>query len=118
MPQRVPEQSVIEAWSGLRLPRRCEPLARVDIGVAGRSPATPGRSRVRSKASARAAVRLIPCGHARTTNSSRVKSDPMKAVFEGRITRRQALVAIGSVGAVGIGGSMISSPAHAKELTM
>ncbi len=42
----------------------------------------------------------------------------MTAVFEGCTTRRQALAAIGSAAAVGIGGSMISSPAHAKELTI
>lgn len=42
----------------------------------------------------------------------------MKAVSQGRTTRRQVLAAIGSIGAVGIGGAMISSPAHAKELTI
>ena len=40
----------------------------------------------------------------------------MKAVSQGRTTRRQVLAAIGSIGAVGIGGAMISSPAHAKDL--
>ena len=42
----------------------------------------------------------------------------MNAVSQGRTTRRQVLRAIGSVGAVGLGGAMISSPAHAKELTI
>jgi tripartite ATP-independent transporter DctP family solute receptor len=42
----------------------------------------------------------------------------MTAVTQGRSTRRQVLKAIGSVGAVGLGGAMISSPAHAKELTI
>lgn len=42
----------------------------------------------------------------------------MNAVSQGRTTRRQVLKAIGSVGAVGIGGAMISSSAHAKELTI
>jgi tripartite ATP-independent transporter DctP family solute receptor len=42
----------------------------------------------------------------------------MKSVFEGRGTRRGVLAAIGSIGAIGIGGAMISSPAHAKELTI
>jgi len=41
----------------------------------------------------------------------------MKAANQGRTTRRQVLAAIGSVGAVGLGGSMVSRPAHAMELT-
>lgn len=42
----------------------------------------------------------------------------MNAVFQGRTSRRQVLKAIGSIGAVGLGGAMISSAAHAKELTI
>lgn len=42
----------------------------------------------------------------------------MKTSSQPRPNRRQVLAAIGSVGAVGVGGSMISRPAYAKQLTI